>query len=272
MKRKILAGTLIGVSSLILLASLVGVVLAWVYNTPLTLETEARLDEVEAQLSQIQTDLQKAKAEVDRALRMIQSAEDALAKLTQQTTGAKEALEQVNQTLDDELLPGLENTRERITEVRGILQDLRGALEGLNSLPFIQLDIPGDELLANLITEIDSLDGEIAGMQDLAQRASVFLGDTSYLLGGDFQTSKENLQDLLQVLEGYDSKLTGWLAQIAMTRDSAPHWIDNASTSLTVALLWSAFSQLGLILHGLSIWQGGNPLDVLRRKPELAAE
>ena len=115
MKRKIVAGVLIGLSSLILLASLVGMVLAWVYNEPLTLEATTRLEEVEAQLSQIQIDLRKAKSEVERALSIIQSAEDALLSLTQQTADAKEILEQVNQTLDDELIPGLDSTRARIS-------------------------------------------------------------------------------------------------------------------------------------------------------------
>lgn len=274
MKQKIVAGVLIGLSSLILLASLVGMVLAWVYNEPLTLEATTRLEEVETQLSQIQVDLRKAKSEVERALRIIQSAEDALLSLTQQTADAKEILEQVNQTLDDELIPGLDSTRARISEVRTVLEDLRGSLEQLNSLPFIELNVPGDELLSNIISGVDSLDSEIANVQDLAQRASVFISDTSYLLGGDFQSTKQNLQDLLEVLEGYDGKLTGWLDQVATLKESAPGWIDNASISLTVVLFWFAFSQLGLILHGLSIWHGENPLDVLKklRKPSAIAE
>ncbi|MBN8580758.1 MAG: hypothetical protein J0L96_08805 [Anaerolineae bacterium] len=269
MKRKVLSGILIGISSLVLLASLVGMILAWVYNEPLTLEAVSRLEEADTQLSQIQTDLRSAKSEVERALRMINSAEEALAELTQQTTSAKDALEQVNATLDDQLIPGLATTRTRITEVRGILEDLRGALDGLNSLPFVQFDIPGDDLLSNIIAEVDSLDGEIVNMQDLAKRASTFINDTSYLLGGDFQETKQNLEALLIVLDGYDSKLTDWLAQVQMLQMSVPGWIDNASISLTVALFWSAFSQLGLLLHGLSLWHGENPLAVLAklRKP-----
>lgn len=265
MKRKIVAGILIGLSSIILLASLVGMVLAWVYNEPLTLEATTRLEEVETQLSQIQTDLRKAKAEVERALRIIQSAEDALASLTQQTADAKEILEEVNQSLDDELIPSLDSTRLRISEVRTVMEDLRVSLEQLNSLPFVELNIPGDELIANIINGVDSLDAEIANVQDLAKRASVFISDTSYLLGGDFETTKQNLQDLLKVLEGYDEKLTGWLAQIQMLKESTPGWIDNASISLTVVLFWFAFSQLGLLLHGLSIWHGDNPLAVLKK-------
>ena len=259
MKRKILAGLLIGVSSIFLLGSLTGGILAWVYNEPLTLEATTRLGEVETQLTQIQTDLRTAKAEVERALRMIQSAEDALASLTEKATSAKDALEEVNRTLDEELIPGLEDTRARITEVRGVLVDLRDALEQLNSLPFVNFEVPGDDLLAEIITGVDSLDTEIADVQDIAGRASVFISDTSYLLGGDFQTTKQNLQTLLEVLEGYDSKLTGWLAQVRTLKDSAPGWIDNASLSLSIILAWFAFSQLGLILHGLAIWRGENP-------------
>jgi methyl-accepting chemotaxis protein len=265
MKRKILTGVLIGFSAMFLLASLAGAILAWVYNEPLTLEVTTLLDEAERQLTQIQADLRQAKAEVERALRIIQSAEDALASLTEQAASAKEALEQVNQTLDDDLIPGLENTRAKITEVRTVLEDLRDALQQLNSLPIINFEVPGDELLADIISGVDSLDAEIADVQDLAQRASTFISDTSYLLGGDFQETKQNLQDLLEVLEGYDSKITGWLAQVRTLKDSAPGWIDRASLSLSVVLAWFAFSQFGLILHGLAIWQGGNPWEILRR-------
>ena len=272
MKRKILAGVLVGLSSIILLASLVGMVLAWVYNEPLTLEATTRLSEAETQLTQIQTDLRKAKEEVERALRIIQSAEDALSELTQQAGDAKELLEQVNKTLDNDLIPGLEDTRTKLTDVRAILEDLRKALKQLNSLPFVNFEVPGDDVIANIINGVDSLDTEIVDVQDLAKRASTFISNTSYLIGGDFQTTKQNLQDLLVVLKGYDEKLTGWLDQVRMLKESAPKWIDNASLSLTVVLLWFAFSQLGLILHGLSIWYGENPWDVLRKLKKSSVE
>jgi hypothetical protein len=33
---------------------------------------------------------------------------------------------------------------------------------------------------------------------------------------------------------------------------------------LTVFLLWFGFSQLGLILHGLNLWRGNDPLSPVR--------
>ena len=110
MTRKILIGALIVLSSTFLILSILGIALAWIYNEPVTRESTSRLQEVDSQLAQIQTDLRNAKAEVERALRIIQSAEDALASLTQKTTDAKTLLEDVNATLDDKLIPGLEAT------------------------------------------------------------------------------------------------------------------------------------------------------------------
>ena len=218
--------------------------------------------------AQIQTDLRNAKAEVERALRIIQSAEDALASLTQQTTDAKTLLEDVNATLDDKLIPGLQATRTNISEVRSTLEDLRATLKQINELPFVNLSIPGDELLLSIIDQVDALDGEIVNVQDLAQRASTFINDTSYLLGGDFNETKQKLEDLVLVLAEYDQKVTDWRGQIADILESAPRWIDNASLSLTLGLLWFGFSQFGLILHGLGMRRGIDPLDVLRTKSE----
>ena len=268
MTRKILIGALIVLSSTFLILSILGVALAWIYNEPVTREATSRLQEVDSQLTQIQTDLRNAKAEVERALRIIQSAEDALASLTQQTTDAKTLLEDVNATLDDKLIPGLEATRTNITEVRNTLEDLRATLKQINELPFVNLSIPGDELLLSIIAQVDALDGEIVNVQDLAQRASTFINDTSYLLGGDFNETKQKLEDLVLVLAEYDQKVTDWRGQIADILESVPRWIDNASLSLTLGLLWFGFSQFGLILHGLGMRRGIDPLDVLRTKSE----
>ncbi len=264
MARKILIHTFIGISALFLLLSLAGIILAWTYNTPLTEKAVTQLEDIDSQLAQIQTDLGDAKLEVERALRIIESAEEALASLTQQTQDASQILEDVNQALDDQLIPGLETTRASITEIRTVLEDLQTSLEGLNNLPFVNIEIPGDELITNIINSVDSLDAEIANVQELAQQASVFISDTSYLLGGDFQETKQNLQNLLLTLEGYDSKLTGWREQVKTLIESTPKWIDNTSISLTFFLLWLGFSQFGLILHGLSLRRGDNPLEVWR--------
>jgi len=265
MRRKIFAGALIGLSSIFVVLSLVGICMAWIYNEPLTQESTGRLQEIDTQLAQIQGDLQNAKLEVERALRIMESAEQALESLTRQSMDAEQLLEEVNSALDDDLIPGLETTREKIDGVRNTLEDLRGALEQVNKLPFVDLNLPGDELLGGILSDIDSLDAEIVSVQDLAQRASTFISDNSYLLGGDFKETKQHLEELLKVLGDYDLKVTDWRTQVKSLIESIPGWVDHASIILTVFLLWFGFSQLSLFLHGLSIRRGEDPLDFLSK-------
>lgn len=265
MLRKILIGLLIGLSGLFLLLSVAGIIAAWAYNEPLTRQGLTRLNEVDATLTQIQSDLGSARAEVERALRILDSAEVSLASLIQKNNDANSVLEDVSSTLDDQLIPGLKATRDNITQVRGTLEDLRGSFDQLNSIPFLELNIPGDELLVRILGSLDALDTEVANVEDLAQRVSTFVSDTSYLLGGDFSETRTNLENLLTVLQDYETQIAGWRGQVADVIASLPRWLDNASGLLTIFLLWFGLSQFGLLLHGLSWWQGGHPLGVLKR-------
>ncbi len=267
MARKIFIVFLIGMSSILLMASAVGIGLAWIYNQPLTDQAVARLQEVDTNLAQIQTDLKSASAEVERALRIVEAAEKSLQSLTSQTQDASQLLKQVNSLLDDRLIPDIRTTRERISQLRSTLENLRAALKQVNSIPFLNnLNIPGDEVLTGLITEANSLDADVADVEDMAHQASTFINDTSYVLGGDFNETRQHLQELLATLKGYDEKVTGWRAQVKGLIVSVPRWIDNASIIITVFLLWFGFSQFGLLLHGLSMRDGGDPLAVLRRR------
>ncbi|MBL8088949.1 MAG: hypothetical protein JNJ43_01375 [Anaerolineales bacterium] len=264
MARKIITYTLIGLSSLFLILSLVGIIAAWAYNTPLTEKATAQLTDIDTQLSQIQTDLRSAKDEVEHALRIIQSAEDALASFSSQPKPADQVLEDMSKTLSEGLIPSLATTRVQISEIRQTLKDLLATIEQLNSIPFINLQIPGEDLLREVISNSDTLDTEIENMQALVEKTAVFISDISYLLGGDFESTKQNLQNLLQVLEGYDTQLSGWREQVNEIIQSTPKWIDNASISITIFLIWFALSQFGLLLHGLSLRLGDNPLEIWR--------
>lgn len=258
MLRRVLSGTLLVLSSIMLILGLAGIAALWIYNEPLTLEAVSRLQEADDTLAQVHSDLRNAKAEVDRALRILESAQKALASLTEQASDAQGLLEDVNSTLDDKLIPSLETTRGNISQVRATLTDLRSALEALNEIPFVNLKLPGDELLADIISNVDTLDSGLADIQALARRASTFISDTSYLLGGDFDETQRHLQELQLVLEDYDRQITGWRAQVRALRESLPGWLDRVSAILTVFLLWFGFSQFGLILHGLNLWKGAN--------------
>lgn len=263
MKRNILAWLLIIFSSLFLLLSAAGIAAAWVYNEPLTRRAVSQLEEVDGELAQAEATLSSTKAELERALRILDAAQAALEKLAAQTASADSLLDGIQSSLDDQLLPELRTTRERLAAARAALESLRALLQSVGSLPFLDLKFP-DQILTDLIASTETLDLEIAGAEDLAKRASTFVSDTSYLLGGDLTETRDNLQNFLSVVEAYQGKVTGWREQIGDLRDALPAWMDRASIILSLFLFWFGLSQFSLLLHGRLLLRGGNPLEAWR--------
>lgn len=265
MARKIFSGLLIGLSSILLALSLAGIVAAWYYNEPLTQEALSRLGEVETELARTQTALGDAREELERTLRLVDAAEGTLERLSDELAQAKQLFDEFDRTLGDRLIPGLESSRERLNSVRQKLEDLRAGLEQLNSIPLLNLNLPGDEMLVNLIATVDSIDTQIERMRVLADKASTFADDVSFLMGGDFSETRKRLETFVAVVTEYEQKVAGWHEQVERWILLTPIWIDRASIILTVFLIWFGLSQFGLLLHGLDLWRGGDPLLVLRR-------
>src|SRR5512142_3063388 len=208
MYRRIFSWAFIILGSLFTVLSVVGIVAIWFYRAPLTHQALTRLEAVDTELTQAQSALDNGKSELQRTLRIVDDAQKGLSALKQQMASAKLLTDQVNGTLNSQLLPGLQGVRSKIDQLRSMLQSLRNSLKSLNSVPFLNLNIPGDQFLAGLIDDVDSLDKEIAAVIQLTQKASTFVGDAGYLLGGNFTDTKQHLQNLLNIVTQYDQKVT----------------------------------------------------------------
>jgi chromosome segregation ATPase len=272
MARKILSGILIALSTIFLVLSVVGIGAIWYYKGPLTREATGRLTEIDAQLAQAQATLQSSEKELQRALRIVDGAQAALEKMAQQTGSAKNLFDSIQSTIDDKLLPDLKTTRQRIDSARRTLESLQSVLKSVSGfVPGVDLNAPA-KTLADLIASTHSMDTEITNVEELATRASTFVSDTSFLLGGDLTETRTSLQNFVSYIQDYEKKISGWRDQDKALLDKTPGWINQASIILTVFLLWFALSQFGLLLHGLSIQRGADPFEVLRKERVLFVE
>jgi chromosome segregation ATPase len=225
----------------------------WIYKGPLERDAVSQLEEIDRELALAQTTLNSSELELARALRIVDATQAALEELAKQTSTAENLFESIQNTLDDRLLPELKTTRSRIDAARATLVNLQSVLAGVSGfIPGLDLTLP-DKVIADLILSADSLDTEIANMEILATQASLFVGDTSYLLGGDLTQTRESLQNFLTSIQDYQKKLILWRAQATDLAEDAPRWIDQASIALTLFLLWFGVSQFGLILHGRTL-------------------
>ncbi|MCP4142209.1 MAG: hypothetical protein GY755_18345 [Chloroflexi bacterium] len=255
MARKVLSGTLIILSSILLILSLVGVGSAWYYNEPLTKDTTTKLETIDGELEQAQSALQNAQEELKRALRMVETAEDSLQSLSEQRLQAKDFLDTVKNLLDETIQPNLDASKEKINQIQETLEELNATLENINKIPFVEIEIPDAGLLSYFVESTEALENEVDRVGDMADQASTFLDDTSYLLGGDLAETKDNIEDLMVVVDEYEAKITSWREELADLIAKLPKWLDHASATVAISLLWFAFSQFGLLLHGLRAWQ-----------------
>ena len=259
MTRKIIALILIVISAVMLGLSIAAIALIWVYKEPLVQTSTGQLRAVDTELNQAHAALQNAELELERTLRAVEAAEQSLAALKAEFVQVKTLFGDVNGTLQSQLLPGLKNSRAQIDQAKSSLLDLQASLKKLNDIPYLNINLPGDQVLANLIAGAGSLDTQIAQVQTMVDKASSFMGDASYLMGGDFTETKNNLQNFPAVVKEYDLKLTGWHNQLAFMIDALPGWIETACSGLTIFLAWFGFSQVSLILQGLRLQSGKLP-------------
>jgi chromosome segregation ATPase len=269
MGRKILCGVILSVAGFLLLLSIIGIGAAWAYNEPVTQQALTQLHDLDGELARAQLALDGAETEVRRALRILDSAQRALRALSRSTTQARQVLEGVAEALDNRVLPGLTSANEKLDQVSQALQDALTTLENINSMSVLPVTVPGEEWLSALLQATDSLNAEIASIEELAGRASTFLADVDYVLGGDFGETRQGLERLLATISDYQAKVGSWRAQIAMINARLPALVNRACIVLTVVLLWFALSQGGLILHGLAAYKGANPFAVLRKGKSL---
>lgn len=272
MARKILSGILIALSAIFLVLSVAGIGAIWFYNEPLTQKATGQLKDIDTQLAQAQATLQSSEKELQRALRIVDGAQTALEKMAKQTGSAKSLFDNIQSTIDDQLLPDLKTTRQRIDSARTTLESLQTVLKSVSSfIPGVDLNAPA-KTLADLIASTHSLDTEIANVETLATQASTFVSDTSYLLGGDLAETRTSLENFISYIQDYEKKVAGWREQDKDLLEKTPGWIDQASIALTIFLLWFGLSQFGLLLHGLSIQRGDDPFDVLGKKRVIVVE
>ncbi len=259
MLRKLFAAILILVSSFLLGLSIAGIGLLWMFGQTLSQTAISQANKLDQELALVQSPIQNARVELERTLRIIETVEESTAKIKTEFAELAKFFTEMNGTMDTRLIPGLKSVRDNIYQAKSTLQQLVVTLEQINSLPYANFNVPGEQLLENLIADAGSLDVEIQRVESMVGQASTFASDASYLVGFDFTETKTSILNFIQVMNEYDQKLSGWRAQVAALSEALPGWMRVGLAGLAIFLLWFGFSQFGLIVHGLALWHAGLP-------------
>jgi hypothetical protein len=266
--KRIVAAVVMVLSVLVFALSVAAVIGAWAINGPVTDGMLGVLTSIESSVQVADTTISNFSARIDQAQAVVNEIEDRVVALGQEDNPSELVVNVISELVNQDLQAVIEDMRQTIHTIEDIATSIKNAIEALNSLPFVSLQIPAvdkvlevAETVSMLSTKVEELqaaiDARIAGA--IEELVDVVTGITSSIDG--------LLSQAQAALAEYNARLTQVEAGIAALKSTLPGLIDSLSIALTLFGVWMAFSQAGLFVLGLSFYNGRDLLARWRDVP-----
>ena len=257
MKRnRILALILLILSVFFFLASLVGIAAAWIYNARFTEGALAELGAIGADLALTQQNIQSAQEDLTSAQAQIdifQTAIDAIGLDALQNT---QVLAEVVGKVEGTLTPILDQAAGTVGAFRDRFVAFKEALESLNDLPLVNIEIPGVETIDQIAQNVTELQSQILETKEKVQDVSTLTQETVETFSTGFANWETTIQNSLAQLDTYSARIATYQARVADLLVKVPVWLDWAAVILTGIFVWLAFSQVGLFVLAWEFYRG----------------
>lgn len=253
--RKIWYGSVIALSTLVLLLSAVGVVGTWVLQSTLS----------DATVSLLQT----AENMVDRAQQVIAQVEDPLGEIQQISSNVAEASSRLSQNVRDEgllklLLPPeqeqkLVNLGTKVQDTLATIQEVLSAAasmyQAIDRMPFISLPAPGlekvravEQSVSEIRIAIEELRGRVA---EVRAGAADKIGVVTEIATRISDRSTEVLNNLATL----DTELEGFQQRLAGVRSAVPTVFAVIALLITLSMVYVAYTQVEVIRLFVMRWR-----------------
>jgi hypothetical protein len=253
--RKILYSAVIGMSGLILLFSMIGILAVWLVQGPLS-------DAAVSLLHVVESSARVGRVSVGRV-------DQALAALQAQVTDVVDASSQISQNVTDKglvlvLLP--EEKELQLVETAGSIRDTYQGLResialgldmyrSLNRLPFVSLPGPDEAQMDRIETSLNGLQAsvkalrtEIAGFRSGVTKRVDKVTQAASLLNNEIARIRDDLAQL-------DSKLAGLEVLSIRVQKMIPGLFIIVAVLLTLMLAFLIFTQVEVIRLYLNRWR-----------------
>ncbi len=250
-------------SVIFFLISLGGLIGIWVYNQPLTERGLTTIETISVDLEGAAEAIELSKAELISAQAQIDLLQAILETLGVNAAEDLNRLADIVGKVEDTLTPVLDRVSSGISTLRDSLLAIKDTLETINELPLINIQVPGIETIEEGANQLGSLQNQIEEGGGKIEQLSQTTQDTIDSLVTGFAELEGSIEILLDTLEVYESKIETAQGQLQYLEENLPTWIDLASISLTVILVWLGISQVGLFFLAWSLFKGQDLLTVV---------
>lgn len=167
-------------------------------------------------------------------------------------------------TLTGTTLPTtLRSTQEALSSAREtakVADSVLGAISSFNLLSSTTYnpEVPLNETIAEVSDSLNSLPPSLAtveqGLRDARSNIGSINSDVSGLAVGIGEIGA-SVSEAQLVVRQYQTLVSDLRREVARVRLAAPRWLNTASWGVTLALLWLALAQIGLITQGWELVQ-----------------
>ena len=252
--KRILAGLVMGTSTIVAIVAVVAIIGAWAINTPVTTTLLNVLDAVDGGLVQIDTGVSNFNQRLDDTLQGLGELTAEIEQLGEDVAENSIILNAIEARWGEELAPAVDNLRQTAQGVRDTVAGIKATIEAVNSIPFVTVPAPEGENLQNVSDSVAELqENTQAFRREVADKRAEAADKLSERLKRPIERLSSGLQSLQTVLIEMDDGITQTLTEIRWLQEQVPVWIDWLSVIVTVIMLWLILSQVSLFTHAYHV-------------------
>jgi len=266
--KRILAAIVMGISVLVLVLSVAGIVGVWIARSQLTEDLVGVLAAAETRANMAQQKLGELDATLTQTSDQIALVEQQVLEVGADLEQGGSLLTAISERLGVDVAPLVDRARGLLGTIREASAALSSITEVINGLPFISSLVPDLDLLNNLSQEMESLQAEIQNLQTVIEqkRTEIIQGAVSFITTPASQI-RSTLDQLQVTVSGYSQQLAALQEALSTLKVIVENGLIWMAVILTLMLLWLALSEVALFVVG---WRAFAGRDILVRKQHQA--
>lgn len=247
--KRILWYAAIVISSLFLLLGLAGIIGGWAINKPLTDTILAVLVSFDEALHRMEEASSKASAALSESSAALEDADQRLQEAGEELADTSILLEVISRLVGEDIQPNMDQTAENIRAVYDTVVAIEEAIAAINTIPFVDLEIPGGEEVASIRTGMEEMAVTVSELrEEVQQRREERAEKLVERISAPVNTLNSRVEEMETKIIDIEARLGLAIERIDQVQSRVPLWIDVASILNTLLFGWFMFSQGAVIV------------------------
>lgn len=247
--KRILLYAAIVISILFLLLGLAGIIGGWVINKPVTETIQTVLTSFDTALQRMEEVSINAGAALSETTAALETANQRVQEAGEELADTSLILEAVFLIVGEDIEPNTNRARDNFVAIYDTVIAIEEAIAAINSIPFINLEIPGSEEIASIRTGMEEIAVGLTELKDeIQQRREARAENLVEAISTPINRLNTRVEEMAARIAGIEARLGLAIERTEQVNSQIPLWIDIISILNTLLFAWFIFSQGAVIV------------------------